>query len=380
MARRPARIGRLDVLLLAAIIQWSTFWRGVRASTPCANATFSWMNNADGLSPCDVYGTLLGACDGQTCRSTHSTMAEYPRVRDRPQTPCFCNTLSYSLRAACELCTNVAMQMESEYTASQCDQSFLKTFPCSVPPNVVVPEWAYQDVLDGWFNVTLASQIAVGQATSTPPTSSSHDRGSASEASATESSASQVSSSLSSAIATTTQSSAQSITLGPPSQSIVTPTYSPGGTTRPQTGDVPSSRRYSSINDGSANPGTSMSSLPTASAVANTTAPESAQSNAPTNKTKSPGSLIGAVVGGLAMFNIVAVLVVLYFRRRRRRQREAAHESGPLHWWKRPPECMPQPVHRAASECTTIIPEDGDLLSDDEFAKKSVMYGNYPDI
>ncbi|KAI0662917.1 hypothetical protein C8Q70DRAFT_479143 [Cubamyces menziesii] len=133
----------------------------------CMNATYGWMNNPDGLSPCDVYDTLLSACDGLACDSTTSAITKQARAANAPssiasENPCFCNTVSYSVKAACELCTGVDVQTLHQYTADQCgpnDGGIYITFPCH-NTDVIVPSWALQSWQNETFNVTLASQIA----------------------------------------------------------------------------------------------------------------------------------------------------------------------------------------------------------------------------
>ncbi|KAH9894134.1 hypothetical protein C8Q73DRAFT_694635, partial [Cubamyces lactineus] len=336
MARRPTTITCLGVLWFTTVPQWFAFWRGVHASTPCTNATFSWVNNADGLSPCDVCGILVGACDGQTCRSTHPTRAEYLRVRDQLQTPCFCNTLSYSLRAACELCTNVAMQTESEYIASQCDQGLLKTFPCSLLPNVVVPEWAYQDVVDGWFNDTPASQIAIGEATlpSTVSTSTDDFPGATSTIGKT----STTRMLLSPGSATT---SAQPTTLGPPSQSIAisAPSQAPEQTTT-----VPHSYNISSdslLGGDTSTPATI--SQQTSASMSSDVSP-SYVPHGPDQHTDGSPNKIDPVIGGVTAVVSIALAIIFaawLIRRRRRRDASVCKDRPPLidkdEMWKHEP-------------------------------------------
>ncbi|KAJ8502115.1 hypothetical protein ONZ51_g244 [Trametes cubensis] len=263
-----------------------------------------------------------------------------------------------------------------EYFANQCEQDIPDTFPCRLPSNVVVPNWAYETVVNGVFNVTRASQVAIGDPTPST-TTSSHGTPSIALPSGI-GSASQTSPAPSSPTMTTTQPSTQPITTIILSQSIISQSASFEESTRTRTSDPSLNGHSSSLSD---EPAPTISSS-TTSTAANASTSESAHSNALASRTKSSGPVIGAVVGGLILLNIVVVLAVIYIRRhRRRRQLEAALTTGPLDWWKLPPDHLSQPVHRAASECTTITPEDGDdLLADDEFAKKSVMYGNHPDI
>ncbi|KAI0662915.1 hypothetical protein C8Q70DRAFT_1050629 [Cubamyces menziesii] len=101
------------------------------------------------------------------------------------------------------------------------------------------------------------------------------------------------------------------------------------------------------------------------------------------------GAIIAGAVGGVVLLLIAAFVTLCVVRRRRRRRyaKEALIASGPLEWWMRPggaPIWHPDPEQ---SECGTIRPESEDgesevttLPGDDVSEKKSVQYGNYPDI
>ncbi|KAI0334897.1 hypothetical protein GY45DRAFT_1060043 [Cubamyces sp. BRFM 1775] len=162
MTRRPVRPRRSASPLITTMLLLATVGTGIRAialqsrsGMPCTNATYSWMSNVDGVSPCSVLSALLGA---------------------QSQPPCYCNVVSYSLRAACTLCMpelGEIMQTLQQYTAGRCggnDDAIDETFPCTVPSQVAIPIWAYQaeSVVVGVFNVTLASQVALFEPTPSP--------------------------------------------------------------------------------------------------------------------------------------------------------------------------------------------------------------------
>ncbi|EIW62158.1 uncharacterized protein TRAVEDRAFT_57241 [Trametes versicolor FP-101664 SS1] len=101
-------------------------------------------------------------------------------------------------------------------------------------------------------------------------------------------------------------------------------------------------------------------------------------------------SHLGAILGGVfgviaAVVLVICVLLCLARRRRRRREKEAMLASGPLDWW-RQTDILPRLMKREPSESSTIkaddldYDDDMDTLHATSVEKKSVTYGEYPDL
>ncbi|KAI0637685.1 hypothetical protein C8Q77DRAFT_382387 [Trametes polyzona] len=96
-------------------------------------------------------------------------------------------------------------------------------------------------------------------------------------------------------------------------------------------------------------------------------------------------SILGGVFGALAAVAVAIALVYWLVRRRRlRREKEAMLMCPPLDWWKQPEFPHPWPGHEL-SESATIKTENSDFddmetLHATSMEKKSVTYGEYPDI
>ncbi|KAI0334898.1 hypothetical protein GY45DRAFT_1317995 [Cubamyces sp. BRFM 1775] len=315
MAKQLARPRHLAIQLFMAISQWPTLWRGVHGSMPCSNESYNWMNSVNEQSPCDMYAALIAMCGTHGCLSTTDvTPRTYLRARDQLQNPCFCNTVSYSLRAACELCIDVSLQTEQEYIAGQCNESFPQTFPCPLPLDVAIPGWAYQSVNDV-FNVTLASQFVNYESVS-PSTDPNHGHGSSGATSTTVAgSATQILPNSPSAPATAPQPSVQ-LTAISSSPLTLTQTNSLGKTTVPQTGGTPFESQPGSDASTSASFSQKMSAS-TSADISPSDYPDGPDQRASGNPDK-----LGPIAGGVAAAVSIALAVILatlLIRRRRRR-------------------------------------------------------------
>ncbi|KAF5326912.1 hypothetical protein D9619_004288 [Psilocybe cf. subviscida] len=111
-------------------------------------AGYTWMNNDHGESPCQVASELASLCSpgggtpgilpGNTRDNLNST-----------QTPCTCNTVTYSLSSACTVCRGQSTMTWSSW-AQDCNTTVdgLGRFPVKVPENLIVPLWAYNPEMD----------------------------------------------------------------------------------------------------------------------------------------------------------------------------------------------------------------------------------------
>ncbi|KAI0662910.1 hypothetical protein C8Q70DRAFT_478917 [Cubamyces menziesii] len=110
---------------------------------PCGSSSWSWMYNSEGLSPCEVWEWVSQLCPSEESMSD-----------------CVCNTVTYSLWAACMLCTGESAANFSTYSHNQgC------VGKSSSPPSggADIPEWASLPLKDGkTFNEQAAKHEATG--------------------------------------------------------------------------------------------------------------------------------------------------------------------------------------------------------------------------
>ncbi|KAH9853931.1 hypothetical protein C2E23DRAFT_858981 [Lenzites betulinus] len=97
------------------------------------------------------------------------------------------------------------------------------------------------------------------------------------------------------------------------------------------------------------------------------------------------GAILGGVFGAIAALLMIALALCLVRRRRRQRAEAAVVASGSLDWWRRDTAEKAPPTDVEASDSSTIRPDDNDFddletLHGTSVEKKSVMYGEYPDL
>ncbi|KAI0334904.1 hypothetical protein GY45DRAFT_1062891 [Cubamyces sp. BRFM 1775] len=108
----------------------------------CSDSSYSWSYNSQGQSPCEVTKQMLQPC-GQA---------------DNGQNKCYCNTVTYSLWAACSLCNGQSPARFATYiTDGGC--TIMSVFAPS--DGVDIPGWTNTPLTsDDSFDVQAAKQEA----------------------------------------------------------------------------------------------------------------------------------------------------------------------------------------------------------------------------
>ncbi|KAI0334911.1 hypothetical protein GY45DRAFT_1318015 [Cubamyces sp. BRFM 1775] len=275
-----------------------------------------------GQSPCEVGYDLLQTCGGSSQSAKNA--------------PCYCNSVVYSLWAACTYCHEEGYSSFADYLSDgQCTEVGYGSYTGQVPADTVVPPWAYEfkptpSNQSAIFDLQAAQQVASGQSKLTvpqaPPASTSR------QLVTSESSTSPVSHGsselLSQSSGTTSHSAGASTALGlssqiPSSVSDVLPSTQSRGT--PILGNTSIASLQSTTSTlgpaATTNPAPQTESpqtLASSSSLAGTGSP-----SPNTIRTGVPiGAVIGAAVGAAAAV-CIAVSIALCLLRCRRRRRAA---------------------------------------------------------
>ncbi|KAI0662905.1 hypothetical protein C8Q70DRAFT_478702 [Cubamyces menziesii] len=263
-------------------------------NTSCADNSWAWTYNSIGQSPCDVGLTLISLCGSPAQAVTNSS--------------CYCNTVTYSLWAACEACHQATWSPFQQYLgllpcSGEVDVGFYKL---QIPAGTLVPHWAYlfrpqETNQSATFDVQLTKQEGCSQSqcpTTTPA-------------------------------ATTTSTSSSTTNTGPTS----TPhEIWSSSTQHAATSARPPATPGTSTDTGSLTVASTGSQQNTTASNTQTTAPSGTGTSsspdspsdvaAPNSERKtSKATVIGAAVGatGAAIVGVAALVLVLVRRRRRRR-------------------------------------------------------------
>ncbi|KAI0334892.1 hypothetical protein GY45DRAFT_1059901 [Cubamyces sp. BRFM 1775] len=126
---------------------------GLESTCLDPSPSFSWMYNIDGKSPCETANDLLYACGQFQIGPTLNN------------SPCVCNSVTYSLAYACRVCSGVPddqITPFSDYASSyDCESTSIGSFPEPIPSGTVVPGWAYLPLAnDGKLDMTKAQDEA----------------------------------------------------------------------------------------------------------------------------------------------------------------------------------------------------------------------------
>ncbi|KAM5539239.1 hypothetical protein V8D89_007112 [Ganoderma adspersum] len=133
---------------------------------------YAWMTNSLGQNPCLVTSWLWTPCSGLGNASTVLKLPAGwvyggPDSKDPFQsTPCKCNTVVYSVLAACGICqignSNVKAIDAWPTYSSNCTTVYNGTYPEPIPDETAVPKWAFLDVISNSnFDVNAANSVAV---------------------------------------------------------------------------------------------------------------------------------------------------------------------------------------------------------------------------
>jgi len=120
---------------------------------------YNWMTNSIGQSPCFIASALQGQCNGGVFNLT----ALVPVAGNYYLPPsagtddiCTCSTVTLAIVSACAICQG-GLPTKWNMWSSNCSNVYVDIFPSRIPQGVVVPAWAYLDVIpSNQFNVTAA--------------------------------------------------------------------------------------------------------------------------------------------------------------------------------------------------------------------------------
>jgi len=149
----------LGILLGIGALQ---FLPSVEAAFAQCVAGWDWSYNTELQNPCEIAGSLQAPCLGFSTYElgplANGTDYVTPQQNDTAQKNCGCNTIIYSLYAACTLCQRGENNSTVTWAAwSQfCDKVFVTQYPFSIPYNASVPHWAYVNYTDSTFDVVRA--------------------------------------------------------------------------------------------------------------------------------------------------------------------------------------------------------------------------------
>ncbi|KAJ6597079.1 hypothetical protein DFH09DRAFT_111009 [Mycena vulgaris] len=149
--------------------------------------SYQWSFNSNNQTPCLIAAFLESICEGPVEITTIPDNTHYAGPRSVSEaTPCRCSTVTYSLISACGACQNRRFISWTEW-ATNCSQVEVAQFLNPIPPQVVVPPWAYLNVTktNNIFNPILANQSLSQPTTSAVSTSSASSASSATSASTT---------------------------------------------------------------------------------------------------------------------------------------------------------------------------------------------------
>ncbi|KAF5315819.1 hypothetical protein D9611_004845 [Ephemerocybe angulata] len=160
-----ARLSLLSLLLTTGLP--ATY--GQTSNVTCL-PYYDWTSNSQKQTPCQVASSLLSLCNGGKPFDVVPLSAG--QHYQGPTTvsgsnPCMCNTVTYSLMAACGLCQGRSVLRWSEWSTN-CPIVSLRQFSQPLPSGLRVPAWAYLDVKE---KDAFDQFLAKGNANSTESTS-----------------------------------------------------------------------------------------------------------------------------------------------------------------------------------------------------------------
>ncbi|KAH7909755.1 hypothetical protein BJ138DRAFT_1154497 [Hygrophoropsis aurantiaca] len=155
------------------------FPRALKSEATCT-ADYSWMNNAEGQSPCLVVAYVEGACNGDDwTQPTLSVSAHYDPSSISNANACYCSWSSYNLLMACTLCQGPqfsdSLLTWAEFYKPACPSSYYDVyFPTgyTLDTSSSIPFWASmnpQNWTNAQFNVNQAQTIAENNYTDLTP-------------------------------------------------------------------------------------------------------------------------------------------------------------------------------------------------------------------
>ncbi|KAH9853942.1 hypothetical protein C2E23DRAFT_101476 [Lenzites betulinus] len=334
-------------------------------SCPPSNARYAPLFNQQKQDPCTITEKLLSTCHGTIDPNNFTPLTN---------NQCTCSTVFYSLAYVCGECGNseVFDQSWNMYIGKiGCGKPDMQSYEEKFDPDrTSIPAWAYLRLdNDGTVNIENALAVAgehlqdmttTGSTASDSVPTKSPSPGSPQEAP------------VFSGVTSTGTSPSTSDSSGTAAQHAA-----PAGSDMAPSSDGPV---YDTSGVRPNGP-----SVPTNSAhPPNVPATGNAAEAAAAHRSNHLGAILGAVLGAIAAVLVLAFVICLV--RRRRRAKKAIIASGSLEWWRRSSANRPPGLTSVErSDSSTIGQEDteydeSETLHGTLAEKKSVMYGEYPDL
>ncbi|KAA1469436.1 hypothetical protein DENSPDRAFT_878916 [Dentipellis sp. KUC8613] len=150
-----------------------------QVSAPQCSAGWDWMYNSLHQSPCVVGAYIASVCNNGLFSVVPLPSGQhYVGPEAGLSSPCLCNTVSYSLFSACDLCQGGFPTTWSDWHLNCTAVSPDGVLEVDIPNSTKVPQWAFQNVTatNMWSNATAFS---VGDGVESPAPSainSSHGK------------------------------------------------------------------------------------------------------------------------------------------------------------------------------------------------------------
>ncbi|KAJ6597078.1 hypothetical protein DFH09DRAFT_110975 [Mycena vulgaris] len=147
---------------------------GITMGQPTTNATcdptFQWSFNSLKQSPCLVAAYLGSVCDqGVFVVPALPDRGFYQGPTLAQANACGCSSVFYSLLSACAECQSRQNLLTWSQFKGNCTTVYPQFFAGTIPAGTAVPHWAYQNVTDAIFNITLAqTQLNAPESTANP--------------------------------------------------------------------------------------------------------------------------------------------------------------------------------------------------------------------
>ncbi|KAF8900214.1 hypothetical protein CPB85DRAFT_1439659 [Mucidula mucida] len=137
----------------------------------CSNPGFSWTFNSLGQNPCQIGEALGTQCEKSFFIQPLPVGSYYSGLNPTAATSCACNTVYYTLLAACAACQSGNIYPFPIWSEN-CTTEY-STFPGEIPAGTAVPYYAYLPLVNGTVDGDAAMHAQGPEATgSSQPTSS----------------------------------------------------------------------------------------------------------------------------------------------------------------------------------------------------------------
>jgi len=124
------------------------------------------MNNTLGQDPCVVSSYLESVCVGAFEVPPLPPNANYVPPLPAGANSCACNTVFYSMMAACSNCQN-GTYVSWSFWSTNCTGISIREYPMDIPTGTKVPNWAYLNVADGFDPVAAQNNGDLPESTAT---------------------------------------------------------------------------------------------------------------------------------------------------------------------------------------------------------------------